>query len=103
MAATKGVFILAVAALLGTSAGAQEVTLPRSSFIRFTNLRILLSPDSSGVSLWASSGGPNGPPPKDFQAQFDPSELITWVSDARWFLDQKAPSNDGRSSMTSAA
>lgn len=102
MAVAPRLLVLALATFVAGAAGSQEVTAPRSSYIKFTNLRILLSPDTSGIYLWASSGEPNGPE-KSYSAVFDPAKVTAWVSDARWFLDQKTPNDANGSSLTSAA
>ena len=90
---------LGVVVVLAGAANAQDIPVAPSASLAFTNLRLGFAADTAGIYLWASSTEPKGPKP--YQALFNPSDLLTWISDARWFLDQKLASTDTGSSRNS--
>jgi hypothetical protein len=88
--------------LVAASASAQKLEVPQATSIHWPDLQVVFAPDSSGVYMWASSGAPMTPQ-KVYSAAFDPAETMTWISDAKWFLDQKLADTDTGSTRSSAA
>lgn len=87
--------------IVATSAAAQKISVPQATSIHWPDLQVVFSPDSGGVCMWASSGAPMTPH-KVYSAAFNPAETMTWISDAKWFLDQKLADTDTGSTRSSA-
>jgi hypothetical protein len=76
-------------------AAGQSLPVPASTFLKWENLRLVASPDSGELYLWAHFGeleGVGGA--KFFATTVDPVALTTWVQGARNFLRQKLDRND---------
>jgi TonB family protein len=93
---------VAAVLLVAASAGGQQISIPQATSIHWPDLQVVFSPDSSGVYIWASSGAPMTPH-KVYSAAFSPAETMTWIADAKWFLDQKLTETDTGSTRSSPA
>jgi TonB family protein len=94
---------IVLAASLAKEAQGQELIIPESAYLVWSNLRMVISPDKEGTFLWVNSGYMKRE--KDgqfFSGTFRPDEVDTWVSDARWFLDQDIPKTDTGTTRVSA-
>jgi TonB family protein len=91
---------LVLACLISAPANGQSRGVPRASVFTWTALHMVLAPDSTGIYLFASMPN-NGGPPRDFQSVLNPAEALDWVSDARWFLDQRISVDDTATARSS--
>jgi TonB family protein len=85
--------VFAVSMLLAARVGAQTLRIPNSMWLEWKTLRMALSPDSTGVRLWVSSGLEV----KDvqfFSSRFYPEKTLAWVDSARGFLAQPLTEKD---------
>lgn len=101
MIAYRTLYALGLAVLIATSVNGQSRGVPRASVFTWTALHMVLAPDSTGIYLFASMPN-NGGPPREFQSVLNPGEALEWVSDVRWFLDQKISDTDTATARSSA-
>jgi TonB family protein len=101
MVSRRTLYALGFAGMIAAHADAQSRGVPRAAVFTWTALHMVLAPDSTGIYLFASMIDPNRPD-RGYQSSFNPTDALDWVSDARWFLDQKIPDDDTASTRSSA-
>lgn len=84
-----------------SAAAGQDAIVARSAKLEFGNLHLVFAVDSGGIYLWANS--PKAEGPKQYSTLLNPTEALTWVSEARRFLSQTLTNDDSGSMRTSAA
>lgn len=88
---SRALLTTAVIAVCGAPLSAQN--LPRAISFRWTALDLVVAPDSGRIYLFASAMQTDSTM-KSHWSVFKPSDALAWVSDARWFLDQKLSDAD---------
>jgi len=91
MRALRSVIAGACAAVLAASARGQN--LPRAVSFKWTALNLVMAPDSGRIYLFASAMETDSSM-KSHWSVFKPSDALAWISDVRWFLDQKLTDSD---------
>jgi TonB family protein len=88
---------LAAVALHASLAVAQTTALPipESAYLKWENLRMIVSPDSGELYLWVHLGELDSiGAAKYFATTVDPTAVGPWVASVRAFLGQKLSRND---------
>jgi hypothetical protein len=75
--------------------------VPQSSYLKWENLRMVLSPDSGSLLLWANLGEVENFGTTQFMTTVDPTAVSPWVAGVRAFLAQKLSGGDTGSVRTS--
>ena len=98
MATSRPLLAFALAGLIA-SPGWAQTPVPRAAVFTWTTLHLVMVPDSTGIYVHASM--PLSA--RAYQSTIKPSDALDWVSDVRWFLDQKLADDDTATTRSSAS
>lgn len=82
--------------------GAQAPAVPRSVWLEWQNVRVVMSPDPAGTFLWVQSDAQRtAKGVQSFGRFLDPAKTTPWIAGARAFIREQIPEADTATSRTS--